>query len=375
MARSTTAYDVPHTTVHTGVISGGTQLNIVPGHCHFEFEFRHLPADDPQAMLSEVKDYHPEACRTFDAGHRSRQRASPGSRKSSFPGLEVNPDEEVVSLAKGLTGSNDTGKVAFGTEAGLFQKSGIPAVVCGPGSIEQAHKPDEYVSLEQLALCEGLHGAPASAGCEGVSPMAPPNTVIFDIGGVLIDWNPRHLYRKLIADEAERERFLTEVCSQSWNEQADAGRPTAEITAELVQAHPHRADLIEAYYGRFDEMMAGAIEGTVQILSALRARGTRLYALSNFARETFPLARRRFEFLSWFEGIVVSAEEGVKKPDPRIFEILFERHGIEPGDALFIDDLEKNIAAAEATGLSGHRFISPAALEKDLIGRGLLPGP
>ena len=146
-------YDVAHTTVHTGLIRGGTQLNIVPGACAFEFEFRNLPADDPEAMLAEVKSYAHEEVEP------AMKRIAPESGfswepMSSFPGLLTPADAEVVTLAKALSGSNATGKVSFGTEAGLFSSSGIPAVVCGPGSIEQAHKPDEYVSLEQLALCE-----------------------------------------------------------------------------------------------------------------------------------------------------------------------------------------------------------------------------
>jgi acetylornithine deacetylase len=146
-------YDVPHTTVHTGVVEGGTQLNIVPGHCRFEFEFRNLPADDSAALLAEVKRFAHERIEP------PMQAIDPKTgftweKQSSFPGLDTAPGEAVVELAKALSGSNRTGKVAFGTEAGLFHNSGIPAVVCGPGSIEQAHKPDEYVSLEQLALCE-----------------------------------------------------------------------------------------------------------------------------------------------------------------------------------------------------------------------------
>ena len=148
-----TDYDVPHTTVHTGLIRGGTQLNIVPGGCSFEFEFRNLPEDDPEALLAEVKAYaHKEVEPAMKA--IAPDTGFSWEEMSSFPGLETPPDAEVVALAKALSGSNTTGKVAFGTEAGLFHESGIPSVVCGPGSIEQAHKPDEYVSLEQVALCE-----------------------------------------------------------------------------------------------------------------------------------------------------------------------------------------------------------------------------
>ncbi len=146
-------FDVAYTTVHTGTIEGGTQLNIVPGHCRFEFEFRYLPQDDPDALLGEVKRFAEEAVAP------AMREIDPATgftweELSSFPGLDLAPGAEVVELAKALSGGNDTGKVAFGTEAGLFDQRGIPTVVCGPGSIDQAHKPDEFVTLEQVALCE-----------------------------------------------------------------------------------------------------------------------------------------------------------------------------------------------------------------------------
>ena len=148
-----TDFDVPYTTVHTGTIEGGTQLNIVPGHCRFEFEFRYLPQDDPDRLLAEVQRYAESelapAMRAVDpaTGFAWEQMAG-------FPGLDLAPGAEVIELAKALSGGNATGKVAFGTEAGLFDRTGIPAVVCGPGSIDQAHKPDEFIALEQVALCE-----------------------------------------------------------------------------------------------------------------------------------------------------------------------------------------------------------------------------
>ena len=146
-------YDVPHSTVHCGTIQGGSALNIVPLDCRFEFEFRCLPSDDPGALLAELQDYVREEVEP------AMKAIAPESgftwtENSFIPGLDLALDSEVVDLAKALTGANDTGKVAFGTEAGLFDKGGIPTVICGPGSIEQAHKPDEFVSLEQLALCE-----------------------------------------------------------------------------------------------------------------------------------------------------------------------------------------------------------------------------
>ena len=146
-------FDIPHTTIHCGVIKGGTALNIVPKDCSFEFEFRNLPGETPEALLAEVQAYAHDviepAMKTIDSGCGFTWEPM-----GSFPGLDTPEDADVVQLAKALTGSNTTGKIAFGTEAGLFAASGIPVVICGPGSINQAHKPDEFVALEQVALCE-----------------------------------------------------------------------------------------------------------------------------------------------------------------------------------------------------------------------------
>lgn len=148
-------YDIPHTTVHTGVVQGGTALNIVPKDCWFDFEFRHLPADNPQALYGEVRQFverelEPEMRRVHkDSGFTWREL-------SSFPGLDTGEDAEVTQLAKAASGGNATGKVAFGTEAGLFDQAGIPTIICGPGSIEQAHKPDEFVAIDQIAQCEAF---------------------------------------------------------------------------------------------------------------------------------------------------------------------------------------------------------------------------
>jgi 2-haloacid dehalogenase len=191
--------------------------------------------------------------------------------------------------------------------------------------------------------------------------------VVFDLGGVLIDWNPRHLYRKLFpGDEAAMEVFLATVCTQEWNEHQDAGRRFSEAAALLCAQHPHHAELIEAYGARFDEMMRGPIEGTVTILKALHGRGVPLYALSNWSAETFPLAAKRFDFLQLFRGTVISGEVGVIKPDPRIFRILLERHRIEPGEAVYIDDNPRNAEAARAFGIHGIHFTDPTKLHREL---------
>src|SRR5688572_1931243 len=145
-------YDIPHTTCHTGVIQGGTALNIVPKDCWFDFEFRHLPADDPEKLYQEVRDY---AEKQLQPEMQKVHRGAGFSWEplSSFPGLETSEDAEVTQLAKAASGGNATAKVAFGTEAGLFDQSGIPTIICGPGSIEQAHKPNEFVAIEQVAQC------------------------------------------------------------------------------------------------------------------------------------------------------------------------------------------------------------------------------
>jgi len=201
---------------------------------------------------------------------------------------------------------------------------------------------------------------------------ASMDTVVFDLGGVLIDWNPRYLYRRLFDDEAAMEHFLEHVCNSAWNERQDAGRPWHEAVAELSAAHPQHASLIEAYWHCWEETLGDAIEETVALLAALKRRGLRLYALTNWSAETFPVALRRFEFLGWFEGIVVSGSERLIKPDPAIFRRLFERYGIEPARAVYIDDAKRNVEAAERLGMRACWFREPAALRERLVGWGLI---
>lgn len=196
---------------------------------------------------------------------------------------------------------------------------------------------------------------------------------VFDLGGVLIDWDPRHLYRKLFGgDERAMETFLSEVCTVEWNKQQDAGRTFADAIVELLPRHADKLDLIEAFKCRFDEMISGAIAGSVDILADLKRAGVPRYALTNWSAETFPPQRDRFPFLSWFDGIVVSGEEGVIKPDARIFRILLERYRIAPEEAVFIDDNPANAAAATALGIHGIQFQSPRLLRRELKDLGLL---
>jgi len=193
------------------------------------------------------------------------------------------------------------------------------------------------------------------------------HTVIFDLGNVLIGWDPRRLYRQLIDDEQQMEWFLREVCNSEWNEQQDAGRPWAEATALLRSRFPEYAEWIDAYHLQWQETLLGPIEESVALLAELKARGVRLLALTNWSQETFPVARKLYPFLQWFEGIVVSGEERLLKPDPRIFQRLLERYAVDPETALYIDDSARNVAAAEALGMRGWWFKEPAGLRQHLM--------
>jgi 2-haloacid dehalogenase len=205
--------------------------------------------------------------------------------------------------------------------------------------------------------------------------MAKPGrrVVVFDLGGVLIDWDPRHLYRKLFSgDERAMEDFLANVCTHEWNRCQDAGRSFAEGARLLKEQHPDKGELIDAYGTRFDEMMAGPIAGAVEILAELRTRGTPLYSLSNFSAETFPLASARFDFLRWFRGMVISGEVGVIKPDPRIYEMMLARFAIDPRRTVYIDDVLANAEAARPFGIHGIHFTTPTALRAELVQLALL---
>ena len=195
--------------------------------------------------------------------------------------------------------------------------------------------------------------------------------VVFDLGNVLIDWNPRHLYRKVFDDEAEMEWFLTHVCHKDWNLEQDRGRPWDEGIAEATTRHPGRRLEIAAYRERWGEMMGEAIEGTVAILAELKAAEVPLFALTNWSAETFPFALERFEFLRWFRERVVSGEEGLVKPDPAIYRLTAERAGLAPERLAFIDDSEANAKAAGSIGMTGLTFTGAERLRAELKALGL----
>jgi 2-haloacid dehalogenase len=199
------------------------------------------------------------------------------------------------------------------------------------------------------------------------------NTIIFDLGAVLIDWNPRYMYRTLFTDEAEMEKFLADITTSDWNEEQDAGRPLQEGTEILVRKFPEHEHLIRAFYGRWDEMLGEAFHETVEIFRQLKESGKyKIYALTNWSAETFPVALDRFEFLRWFDGIVVSGAEKMRKPAPDFYHILLKRYHVKAEEALFIDDNYRNILAAEKIGINCIHFTSAERLKEELNKRSIL---
>lgn len=199
-----------------------------------------------------------------------------------------------------------------------------------------------------------------------------PSTVVFDLGNVLVRWNPRLLYEQLIADADELEQFFDTVITHDWIRAQDAGRSFDDGIALLTGQFPHYEAEIRAFWERWEEMMPGAIDGTVEILAELKERETPLYALTNWSHQTFPIARPRFPFFDWFDGIVVSGEIGMLKPDAPIYRHLLGRFGLAAEDCVFIDDSAANVAGAEAVGITGLHFQSPDKLRRELARLGLL---
>lgn len=204
------------------------------------------------------------------------------------------------------------------------------------------------------------------------APGAAVDTIVFDLGGVLIDWNPRHLYRSMTEDLEEIEAFLREIGFDEWNMELDRGLPFAEGVARKAARFPHRREWIEAFDRRWKECLAGPIQGTVDILRALKDAGYPLYGLSNWSAETFARIRDDYPFLSWLDDIVLSGEERVTKPDPGIFHILLRRAGRTAERCLFIDDSAANVAGADALGFRTIRFESPEQLRNELERHGVL---
>jgi 2-haloacid dehalogenase len=201
--------------------------------------------------------------------------------------------------------------------------------------------------------------------------------VVFDLGGVLIDWNPRHLYRQLFADPDEMEDFLAHVCTVSWHRQHDLGAGIEDSCRQLADRHPGYQDMIMAWAERGEEMAAGQFDEAVAVLEELKATGTRCYALSNMEAETFPIRFERFGFMKSFDGCVISGIEGIAKPDERIFEVLLQRYDLDPAAILFVDDTRLNVDSARALGMRALHYSSAGQLRRELqaLGAsGLAPG-
>lgn len=197
--------------------------------------------------------------------------------------------------------------------------------------------------------------------------------IIFDLGGVLIDWNPEYLFRKLIPDEEKRKTFFSDICTAEWNEEQDGGRSIADATSLLIQQYPDHTDLIIAYYDRWEEMLGGPIQDTVSIFKALKeAEKHKFYALTNWSAETFPKALVLYDFLHWFDGRLVSGEENTRKPFADFYQLLLDRFSLKPEESIFIDDNFRNIKAAQAMGIYSIHFTSPAQLVEDLKNLNLL---
>jgi 2-haloacid dehalogenase len=202
------------------------------------------------------------------------------------------------------------------------------------------------------------------------------DTIIWDLGGVLVDWSPLYVYDDdYFPDLADRDYFFEHICTADWNERQDAGYSLQLATEEKLREFPDlrwRQPILD-FYGRWTEMLRGPLTETVTLFDQLRSKDNyRFYALTNWSAENFPIALQRFDFLHWFNGRLVSGEEGTRKPFPEFYRLLFDRYQVDPARALFIDDNLRNIKAAEAMGISGIHFISAADLQKQLTQRGLL---
>jgi 2-haloacid dehalogenase len=197
-------------------------------------------------------------------------------------------------------------------------------------------------------------------------------TIVFDLGGVLVDWNPRYLYRSVFNDDAKMNHFLANICTGNWNELQDAGRSIQEATEVLVGHFPEYEFYIRMFYGEWQKMLNGPINGTVDILKTLKNKEYRILALTNWSAETFPIALGLFDFLHWFDDVLVSGKEKLIKPDPAIFNLLIKRYSLDPAQTIFIDDNIKNVTSAKEVGLDAIHFTDPHILRLQLNERGII---
>lgn len=199
--------------------------------------------------------------------------------------------------------------------------------------------------------------------------MSDINTIIFDLGGVLIDWNPRYVFDEhYFASAEQRDYFFSHVCTSDWNEKQDEGRLIAEATNELIWQFPDWKKPIRDYYSRWTQMLKGPINESIEIFRRLKESGKyKLYALTNWSAELFPIALERYEFLHWFDGRVVSGEEKTRKPFPEIYQRLLERYNVNAAEALFIDDSLRNVKGAETVGIMGFHYKNSQQLQEELL--------
>jgi len=201
--------------------------------------------------------------------------------------------------------------------------------------------------------------------------MTEIKNIVFDFGGVLVDWNPTYLYSKLFDNETEMNHFLENICTPEWNIRQDAGRSLAKATELLQAKHPEYKELIGHYYGRWDEMLGGDIKENVRVLEMLRPKYT-LFGLTNWSAETITIAYNKYDFFKHFDGIVVSGDENIVKPDPKLYQVLLNRYNLKANESLFIDDNLKNIEIAREMGFHTIHFTENVDLEKEVRDRGLL---
>ena len=202
--------------------------------------------------------------------------------------------------------------------------------------------------------------------------MSPINTVVFDLGGVLLDWNPDYVYQSVFPDVEKRIWFYKNICTPDWNEEQDAGRSLSEATELLVKKFPSHEKEIRMYYDRWEEMLGGPIEGTLKILHDLKFNTSlKLYALTNWSNETFPIALQKYDFLHWFDGRIVSREEKTRKPFLDIYQRLIERFGINPLQAIYVDDNLRNLLPAKELGFTTIHFNNPQQFKKELLEAGV----
>jgi 2-haloacid dehalogenase len=225
--------------------------------------------------------------------------------------------------------------------------------------------PDHRCAMQQAVL------APHKLGVSQVDAFLRPQAVVFDVGNVLLDWDPAYLYETLIPNGEEREWFLTHVATLGWHAMQDRGRTCAEGITDLTKRFPGSAHLIAAYYDRWLDTIRGPITGSVEILTRLRRAGVPVHTITNFSAELWPITIEAYPFLGDFEIAVVSGEVGFIKPDPRIYDVLLSRASLPAAAMVFIDDRADNVAAAEQLGFQAVQFTDPEALEADLAGRGL----